>query len=225
MLLRTSFMIDKTKSLQTLDLLHHTLYTMALIRVKLSLLSYRESTMTHLYIYNNFKGYTTQVSWLTNLKHQTYNKLSSHCSVLAYMNDTFWIASSQQELSQIFSAAESFFNMANIQINLFKSVLTTNNKQINHTSIIYNNHSLNLYLPNELFNFLNASLYLITNKPNKPNSSLQNHHILLKLQVPNKLLIHMHVILSILLLFLQSNIDYITLSLINTHATKCLQVT
>src|SRR6185295_11181467 len=106
------------------------------------------------YIHNNFKGYTTQVSWLTNLKHQTHNKLSSHCSVLAYMDDTLWIVSSQQELSQIFSTAELFFNIANIQINPSKSVLTTNNKQTNYALIIYNNHPLNLHPPNEPFKFL-----------------------------------------------------------------------
>jgi len=79
------------------------------------------------------------------------------------MDDTLWIASSQQELSQILSTAESFFNMANIQINPSKSVLTTNNKQTNYTSIIYNNHPLNLHPPNELFKFLGC-WFTINNK-------------------------------------------------------------
>jgi len=53
---------------------------------------YYDPLISH--IHDNFKGYTIQVSWLTNLKHQTHNKLSSHCSVLAYIDDTLWIASS-----------------------------------------------------------------------------------------------------------------------------------
>src|SRR6185295_17439179 len=60
------------------------------------------------------------------------------------------------------------------------------------TSIYQTNHS----------NFLDVGLYLIINKLNKLNLSLQNHYILSKLQAPNKLLTHMHVISSILLLFL-----------------------
>ena len=82
------------------------------------------------------------------------------------MDDTLWIASSQQELSQILSVAESFFNMANIQINPSKSVLTTNNKQINYTPIIYNNHPLNLHLPNKPFKFLGC-WFTLNNKQAK----------------------------------------------------------
>jgi hypothetical protein len=82
------------------------------------------------------------------------------------MDDTLWIAFSQQELSQILSIAESFFNMANIQINSSKSVLTTNNKQTNYTSIIYNNHPLNLHPSNEPFKFLGC-WYTLNNKQAK----------------------------------------------------------
>ena len=82
------------------------------------------------------------------------------------MDDTLWIASSQQELSQILSTAESFFNMANIQINLSKSVLTTNKKLTNYTPIIYNNHLLNLYPPNKPFKFLGC-WFTLNNKLTK----------------------------------------------------------
>jgi hypothetical protein len=125
---------------------------------------YYDPLISH--IHNNFKGYTTQVSWLTNLKHQTHNKLSAHCSVLAYMDDTLWIASSQQELSRILSTAESFYNMANIQINPTKSILTTNIKQTNYTPITYNNHTLNLHPSNEPFKFLGC-WFTLNNKLTK----------------------------------------------------------
>jgi len=70
------------------------------------------------------------------------------------MDDTLWVASLQQKLSQILSTAESFFNMANIQINPSKSLLTTNNISTGYTPIIYNNHPLNLHPSNEPFKFL-----------------------------------------------------------------------
>src|SRR6185295_8208790 len=69
-------------------------------------------------------------------------------------------------LSQILSTAESFFNMANIQINPSKSVLTTNKKLTNYTPIIYNNHLLNRHLPNELFKFLGC-WFTLNNKLTK----------------------------------------------------------
>jgi hypothetical protein len=118
------------------------------------------------YIYNNFNGYSTKVSWPTNLKDPTYNKLESHCSVLAYMDDTLWIASSQQELSQILNIAESFYNMANIQINPTKSILTTNESLTNYNPITYNNHLLNLHPPSEPFKFLGC-WFTLNNKQTK----------------------------------------------------------
>ena len=44
------------------------------------------------YIYLNTPGYKLQSSWTTNLKLQTSNLLQKQCSVLAYMDNTFWIA-------------------------------------------------------------------------------------------------------------------------------------
>src|ERR1043165_2779824 len=79
------------------------------------------------------------------------------------MDDTLWVTSSQQELSQILSTAESFFNMANIQINPSKSLLTTNNISTGYTPIIYNNHPLNLHPSNELFKFLGC-WFTLSNK-------------------------------------------------------------
>src|ERR1041384_1451923 len=86
------------------------------------------------YIHSSFSGYTSKVSWFTNLKHFTTNHTDINCSVLAYMDDTLWIASSQEELSNIISIAESFYSIANIQVNPSKSVLSTNSKSSNPIS-------------------------------------------------------------------------------------------
>ena len=80
------------------------------------------------YIYSNSPGYTIETAWFTNLKNLTSDKLKAKCSVLAYMDDTLWVAPSQTDLNNIISIAESFYNMANIQVNPSKSILATNYK-------------------------------------------------------------------------------------------------
>jgi len=101
-------------------------------------------------------GYTLQSTWTTNLKLQTSNSLQKQCSVLAYMDDTLWVASSQTELSHILSIAESFYAMANIQVNPTKSILVTNNPSSHYISIPYNNHHLPLHSPKQPFKFLDC---------------------------------------------------------------------
>ena len=106
------------------------------------------------YIHSNTAGYTLQTSWLTNLKDFTTNLLQTKCSVLAYMDDTLWVASSQNELSKVLFIAKSFYTIANIQVNSSKSILTTNNPLSHYTHISFNNHSLSLHLLYQLFKFL-----------------------------------------------------------------------
>ena len=107
-------------------------------------------TLIHL----QFTGYSMQATWITNLKDKNFNRLETHYSALAYMDDTLWIASSQTELSQILSIAESFYDMANIQINPSKSILTTNNPPSNYNPIIFNNYTLSIHSPCTPFKFL-----------------------------------------------------------------------
>ena len=45
-------------------------------------------------IHSQFLEYTMQTKWITNLKEKTFDKLKTHCSAFAYMDDTLWIASS-----------------------------------------------------------------------------------------------------------------------------------
>jgi hypothetical protein len=123
------------------------------------------------YIYSNTPGYKLQSSWTTNLKLQTSNLLQKKCSVLAYMDDTLWIASSQSELSHILSIAESFYAMANIQVNPSKSILVTNNPPPYYTPISYNNHFLFLHSSTIPFKFLGC-WFTLDNKQSKQTKLL-----------------------------------------------------
>src|SRR6185437_447746 len=77
------------------------------------------------YIYSNSSGYIIETSWFTNLKNFLTDNLQTKCFVLAYMDDTLWIALSQTELSKILTIAESFYSIANIQVNPAKLILST----------------------------------------------------------------------------------------------------
>ena len=79
-------------------------------------------------IAKTYKGYNLEVSWTTDLKTKKTNQLQTSTSVLAFMDDTLWIASSKNELEQILELASSFFKMANLKINPLKSILSTNSK-------------------------------------------------------------------------------------------------
>jgi len=95
-----------------------------------------------------------ETAWFTNLKNLTTDKIKAKCSVLAYMDDTLWVASSQAELNNIISIAESFYNMANIQVNPSKSILATNHKLDTYTPTIFNNQPLLLQPKHQPFKFL-----------------------------------------------------------------------
>jgi len=79
-------------------------------------------------IAQTYKGYNLEVSWTTDLKTKTTKQLQVSTSVLAFMDDTLWIASSKNELEQILELASSFFTIANLKINPLKSILSTNSK-------------------------------------------------------------------------------------------------
>jgi len=114
-----------------------------------------------------------QATWITNLKDKNFNRLETHCSALAYMDDTLWIASSQTELSQILSIAESFYDMANIQINPSKSILTTNNPPSNYNPIIFNNYTLSIHSPCTPFKFLGC-WFTLNNKHSQQTQLIIN---------------------------------------------------
>src|SRR5260363_38751 len=82
------------------------------------------------------------------------------------MDDTLWIASSQLELTRMISIAESFYTMANIQVNPSKSILSTNLKVNNYTPIIFNNYALPLWPSSKPFKFLGC-WFTLNNKQSK----------------------------------------------------------
>ena len=70
-----------------------------------------------LYISSHFSGYTLSTSWQTSLINTSSNHLNTSISVLAYMDDTLWIAQSKTQLEEITNIASSFYSMADIQVN------------------------------------------------------------------------------------------------------------
>ena len=70
-----------------------------------------------------------------------------------YMDDILWIADSKKELTNILQIAQSFYNFANILVNLNKSVLaTTCSNTANH--IEFNNTTIPAINKKESFRFL-----------------------------------------------------------------------
>ena len=69
------------------------------------------------------------------------------------MNDTTWIAQSQEDLKQILNTAASFYTLTNIKINPSKSNLITNNLKDNPT-IKFNGEVINNIYKNTAFRFL-----------------------------------------------------------------------
>jgi len=102
-------------------------------------------------IASQFSGYSLSTSWITNLYSSQTQTLKTSVSVLAYMDDTLWIAKSKEELNLITKTATSFYQMANIQINPTKSILATNSS----TTSMWFSGSLIYSIPkNQPFKFL-----------------------------------------------------------------------
>src|SRR5260364_398365 len=121
------------------------------------------------YIYTNSSGYTTETSWITNLKSHTREKAKTHYSVLAYMDDTLWIASSCNELANIISIAESFYTWQisrSIHPNQFYQLIA--NQTIILLLLLITKLCLFGHLNNPS-NFLDAGSHLTISKLNKRN--------------------------------------------------------
>jgi hypothetical protein len=140
------------------------------------------------YIYTHFPEFTISTKWPTNLKNFSTQQLHTNCLVLAYMDDTLWIASSQTELTNILAIAESFYTIPILKLTPQSQFF---HPTLNPTPIIllYSimNHSLSGH-PTSLSSFLAAGLLSTINLLNNANLSLQSHLNLSKSPTENKLL-------------------------------------
>src|SRR5439155_24183309 len=99
---------------------------------------------------NQYRGYSLNSSYITQQKAE---KINSSFSVLAFMDDTMWIANSKQEMSNILLIASSFFTLTNIKVNPTKSVLATINSE-QYSEIVFDNTILHSINKPEAFRFL-----------------------------------------------------------------------
>src|SRR5690242_942986 len=87
---------------------------------------YYDPLISH--IFKKYPGYISTVKWLTQLNPNRYQSTSASTSVLAYMDDTLWLAKSTAQLQEITNTASSFYTMAHIKVNPHKSILISNTK-------------------------------------------------------------------------------------------------
>src|SRR5215216_1082484 len=71
------------------------------------------------------KGYEISHTWTNNIISNTTTTLSESISSLAFMDDTNWIANSQQNLEDILVIADDFYDLTRAALNKSKSKLLT----------------------------------------------------------------------------------------------------
>jgi len=120
-----------------------------------------------------------QTSWLQDLKFKHIKSTQVSTSVLAYIDDTIWIAYTKNELEQIINTASSFFQMANIQVNPLKSILITNSP--NTTPINFINQTITPYPKHKPFKFLGCWFTLNYNQKQQTNLILEESNNLINI--------------------------------------------
>ena len=120
-----------------------------------------------------------QTSWLQDLKFKHIKSTQVSTSVLAYIDDTIWIAYTKNELEQIINTASSFFQMANIQVNPLKSILITNSP--NTIPINFINQTITSHPKHKLFKFLGCWFTLNHNQKQQTNLILKESNNLINI--------------------------------------------
>jgi hypothetical protein len=98
-------------------------------------------------IHNQYKGYTATIP--------TNPPRLIHTSVMAYMDDSLWIAPNKNALEHIVSTASSFYKLNNIKVNPLKSALITNSTDDN-PHILFDNTAIYANKKNEPLKYLGA---------------------------------------------------------------------
>ena len=98
---------------------------------------------------NNIVGYTIKLNNRDFLapKLPTHNNLS--ISNMAFVDDTVWIANSRRHLQLIFTTANQFFNMCDIQINTAKTDIINLNPNPNNNTPLLLGNSNNPLIPHD----------------------------------------------------------------------------
>ncbi len=90
-------------------------------------------------INNSQHGFVSEVDWRPDARRPLTNNTSLKIPALAYMDDTLWLAKSREDLTNITSIANSFFNFNDIQVNWSKSELLVNTSQQHPFEIVHDN--------------------------------------------------------------------------------------
>src|SRR5437868_2260683 len=120
-----------------------------------------------------------QTSWLQDLKFKHTKSIQVSTSMLAYIDDTIWIAHTKNELEQIINTASSFYQIANIQVNPLKSILITNSP--NTTLINFINQTITPHPKYKLFKFLGCWFTLNHNQKQQTNLILEESNNLINI--------------------------------------------